>query len=136
MIHHLTSESGYSWELQRQRYCVGMTVLLCAVLVFFFRETLFSHDRKVCRRRRRSVIVSTDIGTCRSYRATTRLNTRKITASNPSEGPGDLGDPESYRHRHAHTHTAAHIITQVCWVSVWVANGGKTWLFINQRQSN
>lgn len=30
MIHHLTTESGYSWELQRQCYCVRMTVLsLC-----------------------------------------------------------------------------------------------------------
>lgn len=42
MIHHLTTESGYSWELQRQCYCVGMTVLSCACPCVFLPQTLSS----------------------------------------------------------------------------------------------
>lgn len=43
MIHHLTTESGYSWELQRQCYCVWMTALSWAVLV----SSLFSSTKTV-----------------------------------------------------------------------------------------
>lgn len=117
MIHHLIPESGDSWELQRQCYCIGMTALSCAALVFFFHKIVFSRQ-EVCWQKPENVIVSTDMGTYWSYPAVTRLNTRKITASDPSEGPGDLGN---YRQRNAHkyTHTAAHIITPVH-ASLWV----------------
>lgn len=57
------------------------------------------------------------------------LNTRKITASNPNAGPGDLEDPESYQ---TQTYTAAHIITQVF---VWPTEA-KHVSFMNQKQQN
>lgn len=40
-------------------------------------------------------------------KAMTWLNTRKITASNPSEGPGD---PESYQRTHAHGYTHTQLL--------------------------
>lgn len=52
--------------------------------------------------------------TFRNYQEMTWLNTRQIIVSNPSEGPGDLGDPGSYQHSLTHTYNYPQLHAQVC----------------------
>lgn len=84
-MHHLTSESGYSWQLQRQCCYLGWHCCHVLFLYGFLTKIQFLWWEK-CRQSTLSGISSAETGTWRSYQEMTWLDTSKITASYISEG--------------------------------------------------